>query len=239
MLRAKPDGTSRTIFSSGLRNTVGFDWEPASGKLYSMDHGIDWLGDEEQVEEFNLLEKGKKYGWPYIYGMGGINPQDNPPKGITLEDWKRELQEPLLGYTAHAAPMQMQFYNGEAFPADYKGDAFIAMRGSWNRRPPSGYEVVRINFETGKPVGFEHFLEGFLIKKEDGDYGYLGRLAGLVVAKDGGLFVSDDMNGIIYKVSYKGAQKKADASTVTPPDIVAKPKPSKIALQLVDATSDF
>jgi Raf kinase inhibitor-like YbhB/YbcL family protein len=234
MLRAKPDGSSRTIFASGLRNTIGFDWEPGSGMLYGMDHGIDWLGDEDQVEELNLIAQGKKYGWPYVYGMGELNPQDNPPKGITLEDWKRESTEPLLGYTAHSAPMQMQFYDGDAFPADFKGDAFIAMRGSWNRRPPSGYEVVRVNFENGKLVAFENFLEGFLVKQDDGGYGYLGRLAGLAVSQDGGLFVSDDTNGIIYKITYAGTAEKVEASNASPPDVIVKSKPSEIALELVD-----
>ena len=91
LLRASKDGTSRTIFAKGLRNTIGFDWQPESGVLWGMDHGIDWLGDEEQVEELNRLEQGKQYGWPYVYGMGEFNPQDHPPEGITLEQWARAL----------------------------------------------------------------------------------------------------------------------------------------------------
>ena len=164
LLRASKDGTSRTIFAEGLRNTIGFDWQPESGELWGMDHGIDWLGDEEQVEELNQLEQGKQYGWPYVYGMGEFNPQDNPPEGITLEQWAELSTEPVLGYTAHSAPMQMAFYDAGAFPEEYRGDAFIAMRGSWNRRPPSGYEVMRVDFENGEPVGFEPFLYGLLIE---------------------------------------------------------------------------
>ena len=76
ILRASKDGKSRTIFASGLRNTIGFAWEPGKGALYGVDHGIDWLGDEVQVEELNRIEQGKKYGWPFVYGMSGINPQD-------------------------------------------------------------------------------------------------------------------------------------------------------------------
>lgn len=135
LLRASKDGKSRTIFASGLRNTIGFDWEPITGALYGVDHGIDWLGDEVQIEELNVLEQGKKYGWPYVYGKGGLNPHIDPPEGISLEDWARQSTEPLLGYTPHSAPMQMVFYDGNAFPDDYRGDAFVAMRGSWNRRP--------------------------------------------------------------------------------------------------------
>jgi len=238
VLRASKDGTNRTIFAKGLRNTIGFDWQPESGVLWGMDHGIDWLGDEEQVEELNRLEQGKQYGWPYVYGMGEINPQDNPPEGITLKQWAELSTEPVLGYTAHSAPMQTAFYDAGAFPEKYRGDAFIAMRGSWNRRPPSGYEVVRVDFENGEPIGFEPFLTGFLIEREDGDYGYLGRLAGLAVAPDGALYVSDDANGIIYRVTHAGTEAASSAGSQTPPDVVPEPPQSRIALDLIEPTGD-
>ena len=237
LLRASKDGKTRAIFASGLRNTIGFDWEPTTGALYGIDHGIDWLGDEVQVEEVNRIEQGKKYGWPYVYGMSGINPHINPPEGVTLEDWAKQSTEPVLGYTAHSAPMQVAFYGGDAFPDDYKGDAFIAMRGSWNRRPPSGYEVVRVNFENGKPVGFEKFLEGFLLRQENGKYGYLGRLTGITVGKDGSLFVADDSNGVVYKVSYKGATTSQSDDTAAIPNVVPEVPASKIAIDLVEPTS--
>ena len=235
ILRASKDGKSRSIFASGLRNTIGFDWEPSSGALYGMDHGIDWLGDEVQIEELNRIEEGKKYGWPYVYGMSGINPHINPPEGITLEQWAKQSTEPVLGYTAHSAPMQMAFYKGNAFPADYKGDAFIAMRGSWNRRPPSGYEVVRVNFENGKPVAFEKFLEGFLLQQDNGKYGYLGRLTGIATGADGSLFVADDSNGVVYRVSYNGAAASPPADASSIPNVVTEMPASKIAIDLVEA----
>lgn len=238
IVRASKDGKTRTIFASGLRNTIGFDWEPTTGALYGIDHGIDWLGDEVQIEELNRIEQGKKYGWPYVYGMSGINPHINPPEGIALEQWAKQSTDPDLGYTAHSAPMQMAFYDGNAFPADYRGDAFTAMRGSWNRRPPSGYEVVRVNFENGKPVGFEKFLEGFLLQQENGKYGYLGRLTGIAVGKDGSLFVADDSNGVVYKVTYTGAVAKQAGETPPVPNVVADMPASKIAIDLVKAKSD-
>ncbi|WP_312949069.1 YbhB/YbcL family Raf kinase inhibitor-like protein [Agrobacterium sp.] len=234
ILRASKDGKTRTIFVSGLRNTIGFDWEPMTGELFGMDHGIDWLGDEVQIEELNRIEQGKKYGWPYVYGMSGINPHINPPEGITLDQWAKQSTEPLLGYTAHSAPMQMAFYDGNAFPADYKGDAFIAMRGSWNRRPPSGYEVVRVDFENGRPVKFEKFLEGFLLQQENGKFGYLGRLAGIAVSKDGSLFVSDDSNGVVYKVSYANGDAKRVAETAATPNVVKDMPASPIAIDLIN-----
>jgi glucose/arabinose dehydrogenase len=202
MLSMPLDGSSRQVFASGLRNTIGFDWHPGTHALFGMDHGIDWLGDNEQVEELNLLEHGKQYGWPYIFGANGVNPQDDPPGEISREDWARLSTAPALGYTPHAAPMQMQFYTGMQFPAEYRGDAFVAMHGSWNRRPPSGYEVVRVRFNHGAPVKFEPFLTGFLSGPPDHAV-MSGRPFGLAVGADGALFVGDDLNGIIYRVEYR------------------------------------
>ncbi|MBZ9936943.1 YbhB/YbcL family Raf kinase inhibitor-like protein [Mesorhizobium sp. BR1-1-16] len=233
ILRAKPDGSSRTIFGRGLRNTIGFDWEPGTGALYGFDHGIDWLGDQEQVEELNRIEQGRQYGWPYIYGDGQANPQDNPPEGMTLASWAAASEAPMLGYTAHSAPMQMAFYDGTAFPEDYRGDLFVAMRGSWNRRPPSGYEVLRVKFENGRPTRFERFLEGFLIQQQDGSYGYLGRLTGIAVGKDGSLFVADDSNARIFKVAYGSASSAAATTTAKTPNTVTSPAASEIAIKLL------
>jgi Raf kinase inhibitor-like YbhB/YbcL family protein len=213
MLRAKPDGTNRTIVASGLRNTIGFGWDSA-GRMWGLDHGIDWLGDDEQAEELNLIVEGKKYGWPYVYADSKFNPQDNPPAEITLKQWAEMSEEPALLYTAHAAPMQMAFYEGGMFPEAYKGDAFVAMRGSWNRNPPSGYEVVRVHYEDGKPVRFEPFLTGFMQKNGD-QFEQFARLVGVAVAKDGALLVSDDDSGMIYRVSHEG--KAADAGTKAAP----------------------
>lgn len=204
MLRASPDGKSREIFASGLRNTIGFAWHPDTGELYGADNGIDWLGDQVQPEELNHLVEGGRYGWPYIHGDGQVNPQDEPPGNMTSAEWAEMSREPLLMFDAHAAPMQMLFYTGSQFPEEYRGDAFLAMRGSWNRKPPSGYQILRIRFEDGKPTGSEPFLDGFLVRQANGEYGQLGRLMGLAVAQDGSLLVGDDSNGIIYRVSYTG-----------------------------------
>ena len=206
LLQMNPDGTSRKIFASGLRNTIGFDFEPETGELFGMDHGIDWLGDNEQYEELNHLVKGKQYGWPYVYGDSKFNPQDEPPADITHAEWAARSIEPLGFYTPHAAPMQMTFYTGTQFPEEYRGDAFIAMRGSWNRKPPAGYEVVRIQFSGGKPVKFEPFVQGFLTRKGE-RWVHHGRLAGLAQAKDGALLFADDTNGVIYRVAYTGKSR--------------------------------
>lgn len=250
MLQVKPDGSARKIFASGLRNTIGFAFEPKTGALYGMDHGIDWLGDDEQPEELNLIEHGKKYGWPYIYGKGGKNPQDEPPGGITLDEWARSSEEPVLATTAHAAPMQMLFYTGRQFPAEYRGDAFLALHGSWNRKTPSGYEVVRIDFENGKPKSFEPFITGFLKETGEGGYGFVGRPFGMAMGKDGALFIGDDANGVIYRVSHESetadtsskelsvmpAKKAASAEQDTPKELAGKILPTGKSSEL-DVTS--
>lgn len=214
LLRMKPDGSSRTIFASGLRNTIGFAFEPRSGEIYGMDHGIDWLGDNEQHEELNHIVKGKQYGWPYVYGASQFNPQDEPPGDITMKEWAARSEEPVGFYTPHAAPMQMLFYSGNQFPKEYQGDAFVAMRGSWNRKPPSGYEITRIHFSGGKPAAFEVFAQGFLQRQGD-KWLHQGRLAGLAQTKDGALLVSDDTNGVIYRIAYtqKGGSWPVGAPT--------------------------
>lgn len=237
ILRAKKDGTSRAIFASHLRNTIGFDWEPGTGRLYGADHGIDWLGDEEQPEEFNLIEKGKNYGWPYVYAFSSFNPHMNPPEGITLAEWAKMSTEPLAGYTAHSAPMQMAFKAGNGWPAEYKGDAFIAMRGSWNRRPPSGYEVARVDFERGQPVKVEPFLSGFLSEGSDG-YSTLGRPTGLAFGPDGAMFVGDDTNGVLYRISYAGDAQTTAAIPASVPNIQMPPSPSEIAIRLAKPKGD-
>ena len=108
--------------------------------------------------------EGRNYGRPHLFEDGKVNPAHAPPEGLTIKDLKATSTASVLTYDAHAAPMAMVFYTGEAFPAEYRGDAFVAMRGSWNRKTPSGYEVVRIRFAGGRPVGIEPFVTGFILE---------------------------------------------------------------------------
>ena len=214
MLRITPDGKTRRIFATGLRNTIGFDWNPTTGELWGLDNGIDFLGDDSQPEELNKIEFGKQYGWPHVYGAGDVNPQSTPPGGITKEEWKARSTPQVLGYAAHAAPMQLVFYRAHAFPSDYVGDAFATMRGSWNRAKASGYEIVRIHFVNGQPQSFQPFVSGFLT---DNGTTHIARPMGLAVARDGSLLMADDANGGIFRVAYVGstpAQSQAQAQPI-------------------------
>lgn len=205
ILRIAPDATSRAIFARGLRNTIGYAFHPQTQDLWGLDNGIDWLGDDDSPEELNLIQKGKNYGWPVVYGKGEINLQPEPPNNLTREEYLKLVTSPVLTYTPHAAPMEMLFYQANQFPAEYRGDAFATMRGSWNRQPPSGYEVVRIHFENNQPVSIKPFVKGFLIANPDGTFSQFARPFGLAVLKDGSLLVGgDDNNGVIYRVAYSG-----------------------------------
>lgn len=233
ILRMSPDGKSRTIFASGLRHTVGMDWNPRTGQLWGMDHGIDWLGDEQQPEELNKIELGKSYGWPYIYGAGGENPQDDPPNDLTMTEINATSARPVLGYTPHAAPMQFQFYRGTALPREYQGDALVTFRGSWNRSTPSGYEVARVRFDAkGNPTKFEPFVTGFVQVGANGAT-QSGRPVGLVTAKDGAVLFTDDINGVIYRVTYGGLDAAKSPVAAAPSRMVVeeeRPKGSTLAL---------
>ena len=202
LLVVDADGKNRKIFAKGLRNTIGFDWHPTTGTLYGMDHGIDWLGDNEQKEELNKLEEGGNYGWPYIYGDGNYNPADAPPDGVPYETYAKQVTMPVLQLPAHCAPLDMIFYEGQQFPQEYRNDAIVTLRGSWNRSEPSGYKVVRIRFdEQGNPTEYTDLVSGFLVNDNQAQF---SRVVGLAAYPDGSILISDDTGGVIYRLSYGG-----------------------------------
>jgi|TARA_R100000501_G_scaffold5804_1_gene12732 Raf kinase inhibitor-like YbhB/YbcL family protein len=233
IVRIRADGTGRQIFASGLRNTIGFDWNPRDGALWGLDHGIDWLGDEVQPEEVNHIVQNGTYGWPYVWGADGENPQDYPPGGLTMDDWKAISTPMVLGYTAHAAPMQMAFNRGTNFPAEMQGDIFAAYRGSWNREAPAGYEVVRIRFgEDGQAQSAEPFLTGFL-QQIEGETAWTGRPTGLAFAPDGTMLVTDPENGALYRISYAGGN--AAATPLRSAEVSPADRPQPLALERISA----
>ena len=209
VVRMKEDGTERTVFAHGLRNTIGFDFHPQTGEIWGMDHGMDWLGNERPREELNRIVEGGHYGWPWILEDGLVNFTDDWPRDMkmTREEFAKTVKYPSLTYTAHAAPIGFTFYRGGMFPERYRNGAFVAFRGSWNRAPARGYEVAFARFENGEPVRFEKFLTGFLV---DGGRAQFGRPTGLAIAKDGSLLVAEDVNGTIYRVSFPKDQASQD-----------------------------
>jgi glucose/arabinose dehydrogenase len=230
MLRAALDGSTRSTFASGLRNTIGFAWHSITRQLWGMDHGSDWRGDDLPPEELNAIVQDGDYGWPYCYGDRQVDPViQEPPRG-TKQQYCAATRAPALSYQAHEAPIGLAFYTGTSFPTEYQGDAFIAMHGSWNRLPPTGYAIVRLDFDDGMPRRFDPFVSGFL--SADGTSTF-GRPAGIAVAPDGALLFSDDTNGVIYRVSY-GA---ADAG-VPPTDEEPNPDVPPVVLPASDAGAD-
>jgi Raf kinase inhibitor-like YbhB/YbcL family protein len=211
MLVADADGKNRKVFASGLRNTIGFGWHPTTKRFWGWDHGIDTLGDNESKEEINEIKMGKRYGWPFIYEKGKMIDHPLPPAGYTREDWRKMSTDPVLLHTAHSAGLQFKFYTGKQFPAEYRNDAFVTLRGSWNRNPPSGYQLARVHFDkAGKPVSVTPFITGFLLENPAPKvkWGHFARLSGLAQHVDGSLLMADDTNNIVYRVTY-GAPKVA------------------------------
>jgi glucose/arabinose dehydrogenase len=202
MLRVSADGRERSVLARGLRNTLGWGWHPGTGELWGWDHGSDYRGDNLPPEELNRIRQGADYGWPFCYGARVIDRYSHyDPQGSTVAEYCARSEPAVLTYLSHAAPIGMAFYSGTHFPADYRNDAFVAMHGSWNRQPARAPVVLRVRFRDGTPVGTEPFMTGFL--RADGR-AFIGRPAGVVVASDGSLLISDDGNGAIWRVSYVG-----------------------------------
>jgi glucose/arabinose dehydrogenase len=190
------DGSGGRPFARGLRNSIGFDWDPATGILWADDMGEDNLGEERPADEINRVEEGKHYGWPYFIDRNDPNPN--------LKDAKRavkaeEVTPPALALQAHSSPIDLRFYTGSAFPPLYRGAMFVSLHGSSPkaRQEKIGYKVVRVVFKGGAPTGVEDFVTGWLKNGE-----VLGRPAGLITGADGALYISDDNKGFVYRVAY-------------------------------------
>ncbi|HET9451931.1 MAG TPA: PQQ-dependent sugar dehydrogenase [Aggregicoccus sp.] len=202
LLRFDLEGSGREVFARGLRNTLGFAWHPDTGALWGMDHGSDHRGNDLPPEELNELKAGRDYGWPYVFGARQPDLLFEPPEGQTREAYAERTEPMVLGYQAHSAPIQLLFHDGRGLPAQLRGDGFVTLHGSWNRDPPTGYKVVRLRFEQGRPARFEDVLTGVLSPDRKRQ---VGRPAGLLQLRDGSLLVGDDTNGVLYRVRYVGA----------------------------------
>jgi glucose/arabinose dehydrogenase len=193
IVRYRPDGSGEELYATGLRNAVGFDWRPAGGALYATDNGRDLLGDDFPPCELNRVVQGGFYGWPYANGAGVVDPD----LGAKRPDKVAATLPPAHGFGAHTAPLGIAFYRGSAFPEEYRGAAFVALHGSWNRTRKSGYEVVALRFAPDGTITESDFAVGFL-ENED----VIGRPVDVLEGPDGELFVSDDFTGAIYRIAY-------------------------------------
>jgi len=197
VLVCDPDGKNARIFASGLRNAVGLAVEPLTGEVWVSVNERDELGDNLPPDYFTSIKDGGFYGWPYSYIGGNVDPRVKPQKPELVA--KAIIPDVLLG--AHVAPLQFAFYTGKQFPESYRGGAFVAEHGSWNRATRAGYQVAFVAFKDGKasadPVPF---LTGLV--PDPGGRNVNGRPVGVAVAPDGALLVSDDGAGLIYRISY-------------------------------------
>jgi glucose/arabinose dehydrogenase len=194
ILRLRPDGTGLEVFARGVRNTVGFDWQPGTGVLWFTDNGRDWLGDDQPADELNRAPRaGMHFGYPYRHASGVRDPDFGdklPPQLI--------VTPPVLELGAHVAPLGMRFYQGAMFPEKYRGRIFIAEHGSWNRSRKVGYRLVSVFVEGDRALDQEVFAQGWL----QGEKAW-GRPVDLLVMPDGSLLISDDRVGAVYRISYK------------------------------------
>lgn len=196
--RFNADGSGQMTFASGVRNPVGIQFYPGTNDLYVVVNERDGLGDKLVPDYLTRLQEGGFYGWPYAY----LGPHPDPDYGARKPDMVAKTIAPDLLFEAHSAPLGLVFYEGDQFPAEYRGDAFVALHGSWNAGVPTGYKVVRVEFENGRPKGsYENFATGFW--ESDASTAHVwGRPVGLAVAKDGSLLIADDAGMAVWRVSY-------------------------------------
>ena len=194
------DGSDQKTVVTGIRNPVGMAFYPGSHDLYAVVNERDGLGDGLVPDYLTRIQEGADYGWPYFYIGNHRQPDIEIPAGVSGD----KVTVPDLLFRSHSAPLGLVFYDGKQFPAEYRGDAFVALHGSWNAGKPQGYMVARVPFANGRPKGwYEPFLTGFWIGGNDPPKVF-GRPVGLVVAPDGSLLVADDASQSIWRISWKG-----------------------------------
>jgi glucose/arabinose dehydrogenase len=197
VLALTPEGKDQRFYATGLRNCVGMAVQPGTGGLWCSVNERDGLGDDLVPDFVTRVPEGAFYGWPWFY-IGG---NEDPRRAGERPTLRNGVSVPDVLLQPHSASMEMTFYDGEQFPAEYRGDIFAAFHGSWNRSRRTGYKVVRVLLKNGQPTGgYEDFLTGFVIN----DKSTWARPVGVAVAQDGSLLVSEDGNGSIWRISYRG-----------------------------------
>jgi glucose/arabinose dehydrogenase len=209
--RFEADGGHQRTYASGMRNPTGLAVHPQADELWAVVQERDGLGDNLPSDYLIRVQEGGFYGWPYAY----IGPHPQPGFATLAPDKVQATITPDLLFEAHSSALDLVFYDAEQFPVEMKGSAFVALKGSWNRSEPTGYKVVRVPFQDGKPVGYyENFMTGFWAAGERRAEVW-GRPAALAIAKDGALLVADDTGGTIWKVSYTGEAQAGAPSAAT------------------------
>ena len=184
------------IMARGIRNSVGFDWQPKSGSLWFTDNGQDMLGDDTPPDELNRISyKGEDFGFPYVYG-DNVPAPDHIGKPIP-----KNLTKPEHKFQAHVAPLGMTFYTGNQFPKPYQNQILIAQHGSWNRTTPVGYRIMLATLNGSKITQVKPFISGWLGDKNQ----VLGRPVDILNMPDGSILISDDYANAVYRVSYHNA----------------------------------
>ena len=203
--------TSSPIWAKGLRNSQGFTWQPKTGAMFATNNGSDMRSDKKNgkvnddipPEHLNRIEAGRHYGWPHCWGdtKGGLTEDQNflAPK----VNFCKTATPPAITFTSHSTPIGITFLDKTNFPAEYKNDAIVALHGSWNRKNPSGYKLVRIKFNGDNPIEVLDFATGWLNVTSTGQSEAWGRPVDVITGADGALYVSDDRAAVIYRISYQ------------------------------------
>ncbi|MBP2639590.1 MAG: putative rane-bound dehydrogenase domain protein [Firmicutes bacterium] len=193
IMRMNLDGSEMEIFARGVRNAVGFAWDPITREFWFTDNGRDWLGDNLPPDELNHAPiPGMHFGYPYYYGDNAVDPEFKEPS------LNSPPSLPAMKLGAHVAPLGMRFYTGPMFPSEYRNQIFIAEHGSWNRTSPTGYRISLVRLQEGKPMSYEVFAQGWLQSVSA-----WGRPVDVLVMPDGALLVSDDRANAVYRISYQ------------------------------------
>ena len=198
------DGSERSTYGYGLRNPVGLDFHPVTGKLFTTVNERDLLGDNLVPDYFTQVKQGGFYGWPYAYlAPNLLDPRRMNGNKSEKPDLAAKTITPDVLFQSHSAALGVQFYDRQLFPSKYHNGAFVAFRGSWNRDRGTGYKIVFVPFgEDNQPLGYyEDFLTGFLVNPDGPDS--FARPVGLLVMPDGSLLLAEDGNGRIYRISYE------------------------------------
>jgi glucose/arabinose dehydrogenase len=195
VLSFNPDGSDAKVFATGIRNCVGLAVHPTTGDAYCSTNERDGFGDDLVTDYVTRVREGAFYGWPWFY----IGNHEDPNHAGERPDLKDKVTVPDVLIQAHSASLGLTFYNGTAFPPEYRGDGFAAEHGSWNRARRTGYKVIRIRMKDGVPTGeYEDFMLGFVVNDSD----VWGRPVGVTVTRDGALLVSEDGNGTIWRITH-------------------------------------